>query len=327
MKRAGWLAVALAVIGGCSSSSSTATDMSVAENPVDRGRYLVNNVGACGFCHTPINPDGSRDTTRLLSGIECLGDFDPTNDMVGCIHTRNLTNDATGLKNATNEQIKNAFRNGMRTDGKVMSPVMPYWLFHNMTDADADAIVAYLRTVPGVAHTVPANQPPFDPPPAVPATPIDPSMIPSPPTSHPQYAAAMRGRYLTAQVGLCIDCHTPDANPPDLSKMLIDISRPFAGGRMFFPEQLGYTSPPYPAMIFTANLTQDATGLLGWTLDQIKTAFKQGKDRDGKSVCAATHGLTTSPYAGLTDTDVNDIATYISTIPAIANARMDCVGP
>jgi mono/diheme cytochrome c family protein len=324
--RLAWVMVVGAMTAACGDDAS-GTDMAAPDlgtAAIDRGRYLANNVGACVFCHTPLNPDGTRDNSRFLGGWDCFFDLDPANPDVGCLSTRNLSNDATGLKNATDEQIKKAFRDGTRTDGKAMAPVMPYWLFHNMTDADADAIVAYLRTVPGVSHVVPANQPPWDNIPA-PTPPIDPSTIPTPPSTHPDFAAAMRGRYLAAQAGLCVDCHTPELPPgPTLP---IDMTRPFAGGRMFPAQALGFMSPPYPAMITTANLTPDATGLAGWTVQQIKTAIKDGKDRTGGGVCAGTHGLTTSPYAGLTDADVTDIATYITTVPAIMNARTDCVGP
>src|SRR5436190_14571665 len=141
MRLALWVVLGLAA-AGCGEDTSAGADMAapdLGESPVDRGRYLVNNVGACTFCHTPLNPDGSRDLTRLLAGFECFVDLDPTNAQVGCLSSRNLTNDPTGLKNATNEQIKDAFLNGHRTDDKPMVPVMPYWLFHNMTMQDADS--------------------------------------------------------------------------------------------------------------------------------------------------------------------------------------------
>jgi len=316
------------VLAGCSSDTTGEPDMGapdMAGAEVARGRYLVNNVGLCTFCHTPLNPDGSRDNTRRLGGFDCFIDTDPADPNVGCLSSRNLTNDATGLKNATNAQIKDSFRNGVSIDGKPLAPVMPYWLFHNMTEADADAIVAYLRTVPAVNHTVPANQAPWANLPA-PVPSIDPETIPKPPVGSPNYDSAMRGRYLSAQVGLCLDCHTPDLPPGPT--VPIDMTKPFGGNRMFFAPQLGFMSPPYPPMIYTANLTQDATGLLGYTAADVKKAVKDGLDRTGGGVCAAAHGLVTSPYAGLEATDLDDIANYIVTLPAVQNMRaMDCVGP
>src|SRR5258706_5437928 len=159
--------VATMMVGfGCSDTKNPmktpdAAPDSPGRDKVARGRYIMNVLGACTFCHTPLNPDGSRDMTRLFAGVDCLFDIDPSTPGFGCISSRNLSNDPTGLINATDDQIKNAFRNGHRTDGKTLAPVMPYWVFHNMTDADADSIVAYMRTIPGITHTVQGNEEPW----------------------------------------------------------------------------------------------------------------------------------------------------------------------
>jgi hypothetical protein len=152
-----------AILVGCGDNTKLPADApppDAGRTQIERGRYIMNTLAACTFCHTPLNPDGTRDLTRLFAGVDCFVDIDPTPG-VGCISSRNLTNDPTGLMNATDAQIKNAIKNGVRTDGKTLAPVMPYWVFHNMMDSDVDAIVAYLRTVPGVNHTVQANEPPW----------------------------------------------------------------------------------------------------------------------------------------------------------------------
>lgn len=298
-------------------------------DPVLRGQYIMNVLGACTFCHTPLLGNGMRDPTMLLAGVDCFIDFDsPTFvddlDGTGCLSTRNLTNHETGLKNATDAQIKDAFRNGIRTDGKRMFPIMPYWLFHNMTDEDADAIVAYLRTVPGIDNTVKPNevpislyndnQPsPFDYVPFVTDTEIP---LPSGGANN---ESAMNGRYLTSMAGLCIDCHTPEAMPFSFA---LDMTKAFGGGKVFAKGQLGLVDTAgnaYPNRIITRNLTPDATGLMGWTKDQIKDAINNGKDRDGDGVCAATHGGLTSPYAALEDQDLEDIAEYLVSLPPVVH--------
>ncbi|CAN5910955.1 hypothetical protein BH11MYX3_BH11MYX3_14900 [soil metagenome] len=318
-------------------------------SPVARGRYIMNTLGACTFCHTPLNPDGSRDLTKLFAGVDCFVDIDPTPG-VGCVSTRNLTNHATGLKNVTDQQIKNAFTKGMRTDGKILTPIMPYYIFHNMTEDDQDAIVAYLRTVPGIDHTVAPNEPPWSlindgnagvcaslgTPGAVPcvADSIDPATIPQPAASFPQLASAQRGRYLSAMVGLCIDCHTPElphGPPPEFPPFFprpIDMAKPFTGGRHFLREQLGLVDPSYPAVITARNLTPHATGLMGFTVTNIEAAIALGKDKDGKAVCAATHGSLVSPYAALDESDLEDIANYIASLaPVDHDTAPNCQGP
>lgn len=293
---------------------------------VERGRYIANNLGACTFCHTPLNPDGTRDQTRLFAGVDCFIDVDPA-EGVGCVSTSNLTNHETGLKDATDEQIKEAIRDGQRTDDKNLASLMPYWVFHNMEDRDLDALVAYLRTVPGVDHRAAVNEEPWlsvnERGPR--ATVIDPATIPLPPPG-PDYARAMRGRYLSSMAGLCMDCHTPAL--PLGAERPIDMSRPFAGGRAWHHAELGLQTPPYPTEVHTRNLTPHATGLAGWSVDDIARATAEGKDREGKAVCAATHGNTISPYAALEPQDLADIALYISQLPALENATGDdCQGP
>lgn len=356
MMRARMVVALVVLAAGCGDNLPARPDAShehpdAQQSPVARGRYIMNTLGACTFCHTPLNPDGSRDTTRLLAGVDCFLDLDPTTAGFGCLSTRNLTNDVTGLKNATDQQIKDAFTKGMRTDGKILNDVMPYWVFHNMTEADQDAVVAYLRTVPGVNHQVQANEQPWagvnDGTTAVcdmlgtaGTTPckadfIDPATIPMPSAGYPEMASALRGRYLSSQVGLCIDCHTPELthippnNPiPPLFPRPIDAAKFFSGGRAFAKGDLGLIDPSYPMFITSRNLTPDATGLQGWTLDQIEDAIARGKDTMGNAVCAATHGSLISPYAALEPEDLEDIANYVKSLaPVNHDTGMNCAGP
>jgi cytochrome c553 len=55
--------------------------------------------------------------------------------------------------------------------------------------------------------------------------------------------------------------------------------------------------------------------LQGWTVQQIVTAIKAGKDEAGRSICSPMR-----PFPGLTDQDATDIATYLKAIPPVANA-------
>jgi len=295
------------------------------EDPlVVRGRYLVNDVSQCPFCHTPRRSDGMPDATRFLAGIDCIFDAVPDDDAAGCISTRNLTNHATGLANASDDEIKDALLNGIRTDGKNMIGLMPYWVFHNMTDDDADSIVAYLRTVRGVQHMVTANQPPFTPPDAV-LPPIDLDDIPMPVDGVADMESALRGRYLTSMVSVCIDCHTPETIP---GSFMFDFTKVFGGGRGFPAALFGYPVPPYPDVIFTSNLTPDATGLDGYTREDVVRVMKEGLDKMGDGVCAPTHSGPSSPYAGLTDEDLDDIASFILSLPPVDNEiPADCMGP
>jgi mono/diheme cytochrome c family protein len=302
------------------------------QSQLARGQYIMNVLGACTFCHTPLLENGMRDPARLLAGIDCFFDLDSATGIdnengFGCLSTRNLTNHETGLKNVTDTQIKNAFRNGIRTDGKNLAPVMPYWIFHNMTDEDADAVVAYLRSVPPVEHQVKANEGPWSDynDGTIPMVPIVTEAEIPLPRGGVNNQSAMRGRYLTSMAGLCIDCHTPEVGAP--GTLPLDFTRPFAGGRIFPAAALGLIDPSYPPLIMTRNITPHADGLEGWTREQIKQTIAEGRDRDGNQVCAATHGGAISPYAALEPQDLDDIVEYIYNLPPVANDTTTCQGP
>jgi mono/diheme cytochrome c family protein len=121
--------------------------------PSDRvayGDYLVNALGHCFECHTPMGPDGMPDFTRLGAG-----GFPMFETPLGTIRSANITNDAeTGLGGWTDEEIRRALTEGISRHGEHLFPIMPYDFFRNMTDEDIDAVIAYLRTVPAVHNEV-----------------------------------------------------------------------------------------------------------------------------------------------------------------------------
>jgi mono/diheme cytochrome c family protein len=275
----------------------------------------------CGECHTPRNPDGSFITARLLAGVECFIDADPTNANFGCLSSANLTDHETGLANRTAAEIKDMFLSGERPDGTALHPVMPYWVFGNMRDSDADAIVAYLRTVDGVDHMLPPNQAPFE-------APDDPaplwpeSMIPSPRSNYADQEAALRGRYLAGNIGICMECHTPrdSMQNPIYAKA-------FQGANEFPRLELGLP-PVFPDVIYSANLTPHDTGIAGYSVADIVAVLKEGEDPDqgGAPICPPMPVGPMGAFGGLTDGDARDIAHYLLSLPPAENViPNDCV--
>ena len=278
---------------------------------VARGKYLVDHVAACGDCHTPRLQNGAPDMSRYLAGVDCFVDANGPED-AGCLSSANLTNHPTGLANASDAEIKTMFLDGKRPDGRFLVSVMPYYVLHNMKAEDADAIVAYLRTLPGVEHVVRPNEAPFNVVPAA-ATPIDPATIPA-----ADGGAAENGRYLATMVGVCLECHTPEL--PIGSPTPIDMTKPFGGGREFPAAALGLPSPPFPETIRSSNITPHATGINGWSTADIVRVIKQGKDQSDAGVCPPMPAGPMGAFGGLTDQDALDIATYISGLPPVNNA-------
>lgn len=125
-----------------------------AETPAQRGAYLVAIMG-CGDCHTPGQFTGASDPARRLGG----GDFAFLVADLGYFWAPNLTPDReTGLGAWTNAQIVAAITKGERPDGRILVPSMPWQGFARLTAADANAIVAYLRSLPAVRNQVHAPQ-------------------------------------------------------------------------------------------------------------------------------------------------------------------------
>lgn len=162
------LGVAL-FVASCSTPSAQKPEMT-REQLIARGEVISWSSG-CQDCHTPGTFYGVPDTTRQLSGSE-LGWQGPW----GVSYPRNLTPDSTGLATWTEDQIIAAFRTGHRPDGSVLLPPMPWPAYSRMSDDDARALAAFIKSLPPVKHVPPSVLPPgaqvsgpvlvFPPPPA-----------------------------------------------------------------------------------------------------------------------------------------------------------------
>jgi len=123
---------------------------------VERGRYLAT-IGSCTDCHTPGHFLGKPDVTRHLGGSE-VG-FEIAG--LGVFYGPNLTpDDATGLGRWSERDIVTAIRTGKRPDGRMLAPIMPWAALTELTDNDAKAVAAYLKSLPPVSNKVPG---PFGP--------------------------------------------------------------------------------------------------------------------------------------------------------------------
>jgi mono/diheme cytochrome c family protein len=135
---------------------SGASVASAAEAQVERGKYLVTIAG-CGTCHTPGALTGKPDAQRTLAGSE-VGFGIPG---VGVFVGGNLTPDKeTGLGDLTTEQIIAAITKGVMPNGRKLFPVMPWPDYAHLSSQDAEAIAAYLKSLPPIKNAVPG---PFGP--------------------------------------------------------------------------------------------------------------------------------------------------------------------
>ena len=142
------LGVAALAIAGCSPAPAP-RPAGGREALVEHGKYLVT-VMDCGGCHsTGVFTNQMKPETYLAGSDE---GFDLPG--LGVFYPPNLTPDPTGLAAWTEPQIVTALRTGARPDGRVLAPIMPWRAFANLTDEDAAAIAAYLKSLKPVAHKV-----------------------------------------------------------------------------------------------------------------------------------------------------------------------------
>lgn len=121
-------------------------------NMVEWGKYITLNQLECYSCH-------SRDFTKndYLHPEKSEGFFGGGNKMTGLngetIFTRNITMDEeTGIGTWSEEQFIQALKYGKTPNGNALRiPMMPYT---GLTDNEAKAIFAYLKTVPKIHNKV-----------------------------------------------------------------------------------------------------------------------------------------------------------------------------
>lgn len=266
----------------------TAAATGFAETPLARGTYLMNSIVACGNCHTPKGPNGKAIEGKELSG------GDPIDAPVFHAIPSNITPDKeTGIGNWTDDQIINAIRNGKHPDGTVIGPPMPIAFYRDMSDTDAKAIVAYLRSIKPISNKSEKSTYKIPLPPGY-----------GPPVTHvadvPRTNAVAYGKYLATGLGHCMDCHTPDVQGRP------DFTRTGAGGNEF--------GAPNGGLIISANLTPgNPQGIAGWTNDQIKTAITTGMRPDRPLVRLMAFDW----YKNISNADLNDLIAYLRSLKAV----------
>ncbi|MGA2892043.1 MAG: c-type cytochrome [Xanthobacteraceae bacterium] len=258
-----------------------------AETPLERGSYLVNTIMTCGNCHSPKGPPD------VVAGKDFSGGLS-WDEPPFKVTASNITQDKeTGIGNWSDADIKKLLRTGLRPTGVAIAAIMPTGFYGIVTEADMDAIVAYLRTIKPVSNKV--------------ADPIYRMAAPPPqvlPGSENAYTPAMlddtlkRGFYL-ATVGHCMECHTP------MVKGHHDFAADLGRGGFEFPGPWGVS--------VSRNITSSKTkGIGGWTDAEIKRAITQGVDKDGNKLKPP---MGYGYYAHMTDADLDAVIAWVRTLP------------
>src|SRR5690348_13341851 len=147
---------------------------------IQRGSYLVTTM-LCDDCHSPkrMGPNGPElipelrlsgyrhdgqlppvDTTEIKKGWTLFNpDLTSAVGMWGASFSANLTSDATGIGNWTEEQFFTALRKGKwkgMEGNRNLLPPMPWHNIGKLKDDDLRAVFAFLKSTKPVDNLVPA---------------------------------------------------------------------------------------------------------------------------------------------------------------------------
>ncbi len=290
---AGGIGIAAAILPWRSIAPIERPDTSVfSAATIERGRQLAA-LGDCATCHTSI--DGV-----LNAGGRAI------ETPFGTIYGTNITPDVrTGIGNWSYPAFERAMREGIHRDGRHLYPAFPYTHFAKASDADLQALYAYLIAQAPVvrdnrAHALafPFNWRPLlagwnalfhhaD------------TFTPDP----KQSAAWNRGAYLVEGLGHCGACHSP-RNALGAEKD----GAYLAGG---FAE--GWEAPA---------LTSLSQAPVPWTEDELFAYLRTGFSR--------FHGVAAGPMTpviqelkALPDDDIRAMAVYLASFTETAATRSD----
>jgi mono/diheme cytochrome c family protein len=285
--RAGLALAALAVLSGCKASVNAGPEPSPEQLAalVEKGHYLAS-AGDCAACHT-------REGGPEFAGGRAL------ETPFGKIFAPNITSDEkTGIGGWSRADFRRALRHGQDKDGRNLYPAFSYPFYARVTDADADALYAYMRTVPAVSYDSPRNELGF---------PFNIRLLlkgwnllhfhSKPWKDQPGKSAEWnRGAYLVEGLGHCGACHTP---------------KNIMGGDLGHKYLQGGVLEGW----FASDLTgSKATGLGNWSEQDIVDFLKTGINSHSSAYggMAEVVRLSTSK---LTDQDLMAMAVYLKSVP------------
>jgi mono/diheme cytochrome c family protein len=246
-----------------------------------RGQALTI-AGDCMSCHI-------RDGGQPFAGGLGL------NTPFGVIYSANITPDrGTGIGAWTSDQFYRAMHNGIGAHGENLYPAFPYPWFSRASRADDDAIFAYLKTIPAVSYTPPANALPF---------PLNIRFLIKgwnllffrPHDFQPdpgQSTEWNRGAYLVSGLAHCGGCHTP-VNFLGAA----EANRALQGGDL----------DSWVAPDLTANAR---TGLGGWSADDITEYLVTGRNAHAGAGGSMAEVVSYSTSL-MSDQDRHAIAVYL----------------
>jgi mono/diheme cytochrome c family protein len=271
---------------------------------IEKGKYLAT-AGDCISCHT--RPGGDE----FAGGL-------PLKTPFGTIYTANITPDKdTGIGGWTEDQLRQAMREGIADDGDHLYPAFPYTAYTKVTDEDIHAIYAYLKSLTPVKYNPPANAMPF---------PFGQrglmaiwnKLFLTAGAYKPDAAQSAewnRGAYLVQGLGHCGACHTP-RNQLGAERA----SLAFTGGTNqdaiadSVHEQEIVKQDNMVRPWSAVNLTSSPQGLGTWSVEEIAAYLKTGHNARAGAFGPMAEVVANST-SHLTDEDTHAMAVYLKSLP------------
>ena len=273
--------------GAPADPAGTALD---ATQRIEHGRYLAS-IGNCMGCHTTAGGQ------PYAGGRELVTSF---GNLVG----PNLTPDAeTGLGRWTADDFWRALHNGKGRDGRLLYPAFPYPSYQHVSRDDADALFAYLQSLPAVRQE---NRPhrldfPYDQRillTAWRALYFRPGDAESLSVARPDSPQWTRGRYLVEGLAHCAECHTP-RNRLGALRAEASLHGAVIGAQ-------GWYAPP---------LTGDlVTGLGKWNPQDVFALLKTGVSARSSAAGPMAEAVHQG-FQHVSDTDLRAMVDYLKSLP------------
>lgn len=247
-----------------------------------RGEYLVQTVMGCGNCHTPLGPNGP------VMELDLAGRVVEDIDIFTAI-APNIT-PASHIADWSDAELGRAIREGIRPDGSVVGPPMPFAAYRSISDDDLSSIVAYLRSLAPIGNDPGTSEYRVPLPPAY-GPPITEVIAAPAPGVTVEY-----GEYLVA-LAHCMECHSP------MTPTGPDWGEGFARGGFEFHGPWGTS--------VSSNLTDHPDGLTGYSDAEI-AGMIAGNRPNGDPL------LPPMPYsylAAMSESDMDAIVLYLRSIP------------
>ena len=254
---------------------------------IERGAYLAR-AGNCIACHT------ARGGVAYAGGLGVRTPF-------GTVYSTNLTPDAkTGIGTWTSAHFWRALHNGRSKDGRLLYPAFPYPEYTLVTREDADAVFAFLTSLP------PVNQPqrvhelrfPYN---SQAALAVWRALFFAPlafERDNAQSADWNRGAYLVRGLGHCVACHSP-RNVFGATSDKLELS----GG--LIPMQ-GWYAPSLTS-------AREA-GVADWSTQDISDLLRKGVSARGSAMGPMAEVVFRSTQY-LSEDDVRAMAVFLKALP------------